>query len=125
LGGDDSALYIHESCFPKKDKSSVGVARQYCGRTGKIDNCQMGVLAALGQGKRVGISDFNALPAQAAVRETDVPLLSVRDVTGLLEHYLPKKNRNEEEVLETIRSRQRRRQKDIGRRLRTSNPPEI
>lgn len=57
--------------------------------------------------------------------ECDVPLLSVRDVTELLEHYLPKKNRSEEEVLETIRSRHRRRQKDIDRRFRVSNPPEI
>ena len=59
IGGDaDSALYIDETSFPKKGDSSVGVDRQYCGATGKIDNCQMGVFAALGKGKRVGICDF-------------------------------------------------------------------
>jgi SRSO17 transposase len=59
LGGHpDSALYIDESGFAKKGRSSVGVARQYCGRLGKVDNCQIGVFAALGCGRRVGICDF-------------------------------------------------------------------
>src|SRR4051812_33296730 len=34
---------IDESGFPKKGSASVGVARQYCGRLGKVDNCQVGV----------------------------------------------------------------------------------
>lgn len=59
IGGEaGSALYIDETSFPKKGESSVGVGRQYCGATGKIDNCQMGVFAALGNGERVGICDF-------------------------------------------------------------------
>ena len=34
---------IDESSFPKKGKRSVGVARQWGGRLGKKDNCQVGV----------------------------------------------------------------------------------
>ena len=36
-----SALIIDESSFPKQGDRSVGVARQWTGRLGKIDNCQM------------------------------------------------------------------------------------
>jgi SRSO17 transposase len=56
-GSDNSALYIDESCFKKQGKKSVGVARQWNGRLGKVDNSQCGVFAALGKGDRVGIVD--------------------------------------------------------------------
>jgi len=58
LGGTaDSCLLIDESSFAKKGKHSVGVARQWCGRLGKVDNCQVGVFAALGRGDRVSLVD--------------------------------------------------------------------
>ncbi len=47
LGGDDAVLLFDESAFAKKGKSSAGVARQWNGRLGKVDNCQVGVFAAL------------------------------------------------------------------------------
>ena len=47
VGGNDSMLAIDESCFAKKGKKSVGVARQWNGRQGKVDNSQVGVFAAL------------------------------------------------------------------------------
>ena len=34
---------VDGSGFPKKGTESVGVKRQYCGRLGKTDNCQVGV----------------------------------------------------------------------------------
>jgi SRSO17 transposase len=40
-------LIIDESGHSKKGDKSVGVARQYNGNLGKIDNCQVGVYAAL------------------------------------------------------------------------------
>ena len=51
LGGTaDSCLLIDESGLAKKGTHSVGVQRQWCGRQGKVDNCQVGVFAALGKG---------------------------------------------------------------------------
>jgi SRSO17 transposase len=39
----DGVAVIDGSGFPKKGKASCGVARQWCGRLGKVDNCQVGV----------------------------------------------------------------------------------
>ena len=47
LGGPSSVLLIDESGFSKKGEASAGVARQWNGRLGKVDNCQVGVFAAL------------------------------------------------------------------------------
>ena len=58
LGGDESCLLLDESGFEKKGAHSVGVARQWNGRLGKVDNCQVGVFAALGRGARATLIDF-------------------------------------------------------------------
>jgi len=39
-------LAIDETSFLKKGEESVGVGRQYCGLTGQIENCQVGVFLA-------------------------------------------------------------------------------
>ena len=53
LGGKPtSALIIDESSFPKQGDRSVGVARQWTGRLGKVDNCQVAVFGVLTDGER-------------------------------------------------------------------------
>jgi SRSO17 transposase len=46
LGEPDGVIVFDPSAFPKKGAKSVGVARQWCGRLGKVDNCQVGVFMA-------------------------------------------------------------------------------
>ena len=43
LGDPDGVLVFDPSAFPKSGRESVGVARQWCGRLGKIENCQVAV----------------------------------------------------------------------------------
>ena len=43
LGEPDGVLVFDPSAHPKSGTESVGVARQWCGRLGKVENCQVGV----------------------------------------------------------------------------------
>ncbi len=52
LGDDNGVLLIDGSDVPKQGTHSVGVARQWCGHTGKQDNCQAGVY--LGYASAIG-----------------------------------------------------------------------
>jgi SRSO17 transposase len=46
LGEPDGVIVFDPSAFAKKGTKSVGVIRQWCGRLGKIENCQVGVFMA-------------------------------------------------------------------------------
>ncbi len=43
VGQGDGVLVFDPSGFPKSGRESVGVARQWCGRLGKVDNCQVAI----------------------------------------------------------------------------------
>lgn len=49
--GLPTGLVLDETSHLKKGSKSVGVARQYAGVSGKVDNCQVAVHASLANGK--------------------------------------------------------------------------
>jgi len=55
--GRDACFLIDESGFVKQGKRSVGVARQWLGRLGKVDNGQVAVFGALAKGQYVAPVD--------------------------------------------------------------------
>jgi SRSO17 transposase len=55
LSSPKGMITVDSSEFPKKGKESVGVARQYCGATGKVDNCQSGVFIGYSSSKGYGL----------------------------------------------------------------------
>jgi len=57
FGAEDGMITLDSSEFPKKGKNSVGVAHQYCGNTGKKDNCQSGVFIGYVSQKGYGLID--------------------------------------------------------------------
>jgi SRSO17 transposase len=46
MGDSNGVLIFDESGFAKKGDDSAGVAKQYCGNLGKVENSQVGVFAA-------------------------------------------------------------------------------
>jgi SRSO17 transposase len=57
LGEADGVCLVAGSDFPKQGGHSVGVARQWCGRLGKGDNCQAGVFTAYASRKGYTLLD--------------------------------------------------------------------
>lgn len=70
LGGSGSVLCIDESAFSKKGKESVGVSRQWNGRLGKVDNCQVGVYASLCDGTHSSIIDYRLFVPEKWLNDT-------------------------------------------------------
>jgi SRSO17 transposase len=57
IGDEEGVLVIDGSGFKKQGSDSVGVARQWCGRLGKIDNCQIGVYVGYSTSKGQSLLD--------------------------------------------------------------------
>jgi len=80
IGVEDGSLVIDGSAVPKKGVATVGVARQWCGRLGKQDNCVVGVYAAY-----VGKDDSTALVAA----DLFLPKEWAEDMERRAEVYVP------------------------------------
>jgi SRSO17 transposase len=94
LGGrPDSCLILDETSFPKQGDRSVGVARQWSGRLGKIDNCQVAVFCVQSNGQRhVPIDMRLYLPQtwiedKARCEQAGIPA-KVRHLTSKSQHAL-------------------------------------
>ena len=67
LGVPDGVLILDGSAFPKKGNDSCGAARQWCGRLGKLDNCQVGVFVGYASRRGQALVDRRLyLPAEWA-----------------------------------------------------------
>src|SRR5438128_650826 len=65
LGDPDAVLVVDETAALKKGDKSCGVARQYSGTAGRIENCQVGVFLGYASPKgRAGIDRALSLPRE-------------------------------------------------------------
>src|ERR1700712_2498054 len=70
LGTADAVLVFDPSAFAKKGTESVGVQRQWCGRLGKLDNCQVGIYLGYVSRHEHALVDFRLyLPKEWANRK--------------------------------------------------------
>jgi SRSO17 transposase len=70
LGEPDGVLVFDPSAFPKQGTESVGVQRQWCGRLGKVDNCQVGIYLGYVSRQEHALADFRLyLPQEWARRQ--------------------------------------------------------
>jgi len=57
MGDSEGVVISDESGFRKKGEDPAGVARQYCGGSGKVENCQVGVSATYASPHGYAFSD--------------------------------------------------------------------
>ena len=69
---------IDPSAFPKKGNESVGVQRQWCGRLGKVDNCQVGVFLAYVSAEEHALVDTRLYLPKSWARSKAAPRQSGR-----------------------------------------------
>ena len=69
LGEADGVLVFDPSGVLKQGKASVGVARQWCGRAGKVDNCQVGIYMAYVTRKEQALVDMRLYLPEAWTKD--------------------------------------------------------
>lgn len=80
LADVNGVLVLDPSSFPKKGNDSCGVQRQWCGRLGKTDNCQVGVFLTYAAAKGHAPLD----------RRLYLPKSWAKDKNGRAKCYVPK-----------------------------------
>jgi SRSO17 transposase len=99
IGTANGVLVLDPTSFPKKGTQSVGVQRQWCGRLGKVDNCQVATFLAY-----VGTQEFALVDRRLYLpREwTDDPERC--RIAGLPDEHIKEKTRHEQ-ALEMLKGR--------------------
>lgn len=69
LGEPQGVLVFDPSAFVKQGKKSVGVGRQWCGRLGKLENCQVGVFLGYVSPQGHALVDFRLYLPQEWARD--------------------------------------------------------
>lgn len=67
----DGVLVVDETGFLKKGTHSVGVARQYSGTAGKVENCQIGVVLTYASARGATFLDRRLYLPESWVTDTD------------------------------------------------------
>ena len=93
IGTSNGILIIDPSSFPKKGAQSVGVQRQWCGRLGKIENCQVAIFLAY-----AGASEFALVDRRLYLPKewTDDPVRC--RIAGVPEEHIVEKTRHEQSL---------------------------
>jgi SRSO17 transposase len=99
IGTANGILILDPTSFPKKGAQSVGVQRQWCGRLGKVENCQVAIFLAY-----AGASEFALVDRRLYLPKewTDDPVRC--RIAGVPEEHIVEKTRHEQ-ALEMLNGR--------------------
>jgi len=99
IGEENGVLILDPTSFPKKGKESVGVQRQWCGRLGKVENCQVAIFLAYASSLEFALVDRRLyLPQEWIDNKTRC------DKAGIPQEHQVMKTRHEQ-ALEMIAGR--------------------
>lgn len=74
LNHEGAMLSVDDTSFIKKGIHSIGVKRQYCGRLGKRENCQVGVFLSYAGDSGYGLVDYDLYIPQEWFQDSHQPL---------------------------------------------------
>jgi len=99
IGETDGILILDPTSFPKKGKESVGVQRQWCGRLGKTENCQVATFLAYASSVEFALADRRLYLPDVWIENQ-----ARCDKAGIPKQHQVKKTRHEQ-ALEMINTR--------------------
>ena len=99
IGEEDGILILDPTSFPKKGKESVGVQRQWCGRLGKQENCQVAIFLAYAS--RI---EFALVDRRLFIPDVWIENKARCDKAGIPKQHQVKKTRHQQ-ALEMINTR--------------------